>query len=189
MNVLTMMPPDTELDMHLEQSTDRAGGIAAAVFDGPARTYRYLLTRIWDPTVPPVVFLMLNPSTASADQDDPTVRRIVGFAKAWGRGGVIVVNLFALCATNPGRLRTHHNPVGRYNASFVQHAIRQADLVVAAWGAGGVLADRGPDMARALVGQGVALKALRLTSTGQPGHPLYVPADTQLIDYLPEEAS
>lgn len=181
-----MMPPDTELDVHVDQHSDLAGGIAAAVFDSPRRTYRYLLTRIWDPTVPPVVFLMLNPSTASADQDDPTVRRIVGFAKSWGRGGVIVVNLFALCATNPARLRTHRDPVGRYNASFVQHAIRQADLVVAAWGAGGVLADRGTDMARALLGQGVALKALRLTSTGQPGHPLYVPADTALIDYEPE---
>lgn len=193
MSVLTVMPPDTELDVHVEQERDLAGGVAAAVFDSRARTYRYLLTRIWDPTVKPAVFIMLNPSTADAFQDDATIRRLIGtpggdpgFARRAGAGGVIVVNLFALCSTDPKRLRTHHDPVGRYNALFVHQAVRQADLVVAAWGAGGVLGNRGDDMGAALVRAGVRLKALRLTSTGQPGHPLYVPADTELIDYLPE---
>jgi len=188
-NVLTLMPPDIDLDVHVDQHTDLAGGIAAAVFDSRRRTYRYLLTRIWDPHTPPMAFIMLNPSTASADEDDATIRRIAGpngFAQREGAGGVIVVNLFALCSTNPDRLRTHTDPVGRYNASFVQHAVAQAGLVVAAWGGGGVLAGRGHVMASALNARGVPLKALRLTSTGQPGHPLYVPADTQLIDYQPE---
>jgi hypothetical protein len=182
-----MMPPERELDVHVDQHTDLAGGIAAAVFDRPRprATYRYLLTRIWDPTVPPAVWIMLNPSTAGADHDDPTVRRITGFARSWGRGGVIVVNLFALCATDPARLRTHRDPVGQHNASFVDRATTMSDLTVAAWGAGGSLADRGPAMARALHARGIALKALRLTSTGQPGHPLYVPANTPLTDYLP----
>lgn len=186
MSALVLKPATAELRVYEEREEDLAGGIAAAVFDSPARTYRYLLTRIWDPTVPPVVFVMLNPSTASADQDDPTVRRIVRFARDWEKGGVIVVNLFALCSTNPERLRTHPDPVGRYNASFVRRAVKEAGLVVAAWGAGGSLADRGPQMGRALRSARVDVKALRLTSTGQPGHPLYVPADTQLIDYLPE---
>jgi len=188
-SVLTLMPPNMELDVRVEQQTDLQGGVtAAAVFDSAARRYRYLLTRIWDPSIPPAVFVMLNPSTAGADQDDPTVRRIVRFARDWGKGGVIVVNLFALCSTNPERLRTHPDPVGRHNAVFVRQAVRQADLVVAAWGAGGVLAGRGVDMARSLVRAGVALKALKFTSTGQPGHPLYVPADTVLRDYVVEGA-
>jgi len=186
---MALMPRDAEVDVHVEQKQNPAGGVAAAVFDSRARTYRYLLTRIWDPTVPPAVFVMLNPSTAGADKDDPTVRRLAGpngFARKWGRGGVIVVNLFALCSTNPERLRTHPDPVGPRNALFVREAVKQGDLVVAAWGAGGVLGGRGAEMARALTAAGVRLKALRLTSTGQPGHPLYVPGDTQLIDYLPE---
>lgn len=189
MSVLTLMPPDAELDVHVEEERDLAGGCAAAVFDSPRRTYRYLLTRIWDPTIPPAVFIMLNPSTASADQDDPTIRRIAGstgFARREGAGGLIVVNLFALCSTNPERLRRHHDPVGRYNALFVGHAVRQSSLVVAAWGCGGVLADRGWYMARSLRAVGVRLKAFKVTSTGQPGHPLYVPGDAPLIDYLPE---
>jgi hypothetical protein len=186
MTVLTLMPADTELDVHVEQKQDLAGGIAAAVFDSKRREYRYLLTRIWDPATAPAVFVMLNPSTAGADQDDPTVRRIVRFARDWGKGGVAVVNLFALCSTNPERLRTHRDPVGRYNPVFVRQAVKQADLVVAAWGGGGVLGNHGEDMARSLREAGVALKALTFTSTGQPGHPLYVRADTTLIDYLPE---
>lgn len=190
MNALTLMPPDSELDVHVDQHTDLAGGIAAAVFDRPQphATYRYLLTRIWDTTIPPAVWIMLNPSTASADQDDPTIRRITAFTKASGRGGAIVVNLFALCATDPARLRTHHDPVGRYNAVFIDRAAAMTDLVVVAWGAGGILADRGPDVARALHARGTALQALRLTSTGQPGHPLYVAANTPLTDYQPEPA-
>ncbi|MFI2620461.1 DUF1643 domain-containing protein [Streptomyces sp. NPDC018584] len=189
MSALTLMPPDTGLDVHVEQQADLAGGIAAAVFDSPRRTYRYLLTRIWGPAVPPAVFIMLNPSTASADKDDPTIRRIAGpkgFARREGAGGVIVVNLFALCSTNPERLRRHHDPVGPYNALFVRQAVREASLVVAAWGGGGVLANRGFDMARSLHAMGVRLKALNVTSTGQPGHPLYVPNDAPLIDYQPE---
>lgn len=189
MSVATVAVPESVLDVHVEEERDLAGGCAAAVFDSPRRRYRYLLTRIWDPTLSPAVFIMLNPSTAGASQDDPTVRRIVRFARDWERGGVIVVNLFALCSTNPERLRTHPDPVGPHNALFVRQAVQEADLVVAAWGAGGVLGDRGTDMGRALIKAGVRLKTLRLTSTGQPGHPLYVPADTELVDYLPEDSA
>lgn len=193
MSALALMPPDVDLDVHVEQQTTDAG-LATAVFDSPARKYRLLLTRIWDPAIEPAVFIMLNPSTAGATEDDATVRRLAGdtgekgFARRWGKGGVIVVNLFALCSTDPARLRTHPDPVGRYNALFVAQAVRQSSLVVAAWGAGGVLGGRGVEMARALTASGVRLKALRLTSTGQPGHPLYVPANAELVDYLPGAA-
>lgn len=193
MSVTTLMPADTDLDVHVEQVEDLAGGTAAAVFDSKRREYRYLLTRIWDPSLLPAVFLMLNPSTAGADADDATVRRLSsspnGFARRWGKGGVIVVNLFALCSTDPARLRTHRDPVGFYNGVFVRQAVQQADLVVCAWGAGGVLAGRGVDMARSLHASDVRLKALGFTSTGQPRHPLYVPGDAELVDYVPEPVS
>lgn len=192
MSVLTLMPADTELDVHVEQVEDLAGGTAAAVFDSRRREYRYLLTRIWDASLPTAVFVMLNPSTAGADADDPTVRRIAGpkgFARKFGAGGVAIVNLFALCSPDPARLRTHRDPVGFYNSMFVRQAVRQADLVVAAWGAGGVLANRGVDMARSLHASGVRLRALGYTSTGQPRHPLYVPGNAELVDYVPGPVS
>lgn len=188
MSVVTLTPPGRELFVHVEQQTDLAGGTAAAVFDSKARTYRYLLTRIWDPTVKPAVFIMLNPSTADGMVDDATIRRLAGrngFARREGAGGVVVVNLFALCSTDPARLRTHHDPVGPHNPHFVRQAVHQAGLVVAAWGAGGLHGNRGPDMAAALHAANVPLKTLRMTLTGQPGHPLYVPADSPLTDYVP----
>ncbi|MEU9014306.1 DUF1643 domain-containing protein [Streptomyces sp. NPDC048479] len=179
---LTMLP-DVELDVVVDQESDLAGVTAAAVFDR-TRTYRYLLTRIWDPSLPIAVFVMLNPSTADAMADDRTVGRCKDFArKRWARGGIAVVNLFALRSTDPSMLRAHPDPVGRHNASFVQHAVRHTDLVVAAWGAGGVLGDRGTQMAGALRDAGISLQCLGTTSTGQPKHPLYLAGKTGLQAY------
>lgn len=186
MTVLTLMPADTELNVHVEQQTDLAGGIAAAVFDSPERTYRYLLTRIWDPAVPPAVFVMLNPSTADALADDATVRRLAGpngFARKLGAGGLVVVNLFAVCSTDPSILRHHPDPVGPLNDAFIRQATDRASVVVAAWGAAGVEHGRGARVADTLRRRNHTLHCLGQTSTGQPRHPLYLPGDAVLEAY------
>lgn len=185
---MALMPTDTELSVHVEQQKDLAGGIAAAVFDSTARTYRYLLTRIWDPKKPPVVFLMLNPSTADALEDDNTIRRLAhpktGFARRMGAGGLIVVNLFALRSTDPRALRHHPDPVGPLNDAFIRQATDRAKTVVAAWGAAGVEHNgRGARVAAALRARRVALQCLGTTSTGQPRHPLYLPSGAILEPY------
>jgi hypothetical protein len=176
------MMPDTELDVVVDQRKDLAGGINAAVFD-PARTYRYLLTRIWDPSRPPVVFLMLNPSTADAFAEDNTSRRCLSFARREEAGGLVVVNLFALRSTDPRALLHHPDPIGRHNNAFIRQSINCGGRVVAAWGAAGVTGDRGQEVARYLRARGVALSCLGRTSTGQPRHPLYVPGDAALEPY------
>lgn len=183
MSVLTMMPSDTELSVHVEQNEDLAGGLAAVVFDSRARLYRYLLTRIWDPAVRPVVFVMLNPSTADAFEDDPTIRRCISFAKREQAGGLVVVNLFGLCSTDPRALLYDPDPVGRYNDAFVRQATGQSDMVICAWGAAGVTGDRGREVTRALTARRVALQCLGRTSTGQPRHPLYLPGTAVLEPY------
>lgn len=186
MTVLTLMPADTELAVHVEQQQDLAGGLAAAVFDSPARTYRYLLTRIWDPKTPPTVFLMLNPSTADAMDDDATIRRLAGpngFARRMGAGGLVVVNLFALCSTDPRALKHHVDPVGPLNDAFIRRATAGASTVVAAWGAAGVEHGRGARVVQALRARGTALHCLGQTSTGQPRHPLYLPGEAVLEPY------
>lgn len=186
MSVLTLMPADTELDVHVEQQQDLAGGLASAVFDSRARTYRYLLTRIWDPSTPPVVFLMLNPSTADALEDDATIRRLAGpkgFARTMGAGGLVVVNLFALCSTDPRVLLHHTDPVGPLNDAFIRRATAGASTVVAAWGAAGVQHGRGGHVTATLLDRSVALHCLGTTSTGQPRHPLYLPGDAVLEPY------
>lgn len=176
------MMPDVDLDVAVEQRTDLAGGTAAAVFD-PDREYRYLLTRIWDPSQSPVVFLMLNPSTADAFVEDNTIRRCLSFARREQAGGLVVVNLFALRSTDPRALLHHPDPVGRYNEAFVRQAMNLGGPVIAAWGAAGVTGDRGREVARSLKARGVVLHCLGRTSTGQPRHPLYVPGEVALEEY------
>lgn len=185
MTVLELMPTDTELDIVVDQQQDLAGGMAAAVFDR-AREYRYLLTRIWDPSKPPMVWAMLNPSTADALEDDNTIRRLAGpkgFARRLGAGGVVVVNLFALRSTDPRTLRHHADPVGPLNDAFIRQATAGASTVVAAWGAAGVEHGRGARVTETLRRRGIVLRCLGQTSTGQPRHPLYLPGEAALEPY------
>lgn len=134
--------------------------------------YRYRLTRSWGPGKQ-VVFIMLNPSTATAEVDDPTIRRCVGFAKAWGFESLAVVNLFARRATDPGVLYEVEDPVGPENDQHLLEVCSKADLVVAAWGVHGAFRRRG-DRVRDLL-KLTTVHHLGLTKDGHPRHPLYLP--------------
>ena len=147
-----------------------------AVFDS-ARIYRYTLERHWG-AAKPAVFVMLNPSTADAFTEDPTIRRCISFAKREGCGGLIVVNLFALRATDPKALYSHPDPVGPLNDGIVYEATRQGSPLIAAWGAHGVLHGRAEAVARLLEFNDVM--CLGATKDGHPRHPLYVPGDAAL---------
>lgn len=153
-----------------------ADGRRGAVFDAD-REYRYRLWRTWDGGKPTVAFVMLNPSTADAANDDPTVRRCVNYADDWGYGTLEVVNLFALRATDPSALRDHPDPVGGANDDFLRTVTDAAATVVAAWGAKGTLHGRGLEVARDLE---TPFHALDTTTDGHPVHPLYQPAEATL---------
>ncbi|MBA4180792.1 MAG: hypothetical protein C0506_09410 [Anaerolinea sp.] len=145
-----------------------------ATFDATG-AYRYRLWREWDASLPAVTFIMLNPSTADATTDDPTIRRCTGFAKRWGFGRLEVVNLFAYRADRPAALFAAADPVGRENARHLREACAASSLVVAAWGNNGARATR--------PGLDGELACLGLTKLGHPHHPLYVPASTTLRPY------
>jgi len=138
--------------------------------------YRYRLWRIWDDSLPLLGWIMLNPSTADADVDDPTIRKCIGFSKRWGWGGIMVTNLFALRATNPKELIGHEDPVGPHNDTFLLAEARACLVTIAAWGTRGSLNGR-EDQVRTLLEEGDVspLEHLRLTKAGCPGHPLYIP--------------
>jgi hypothetical protein len=140
--------------------------------------YRYSLWREWSPG-PKVMFIGLNPSKADAAIDDPTIRRCIGFASRWGYGGLLMANLFAWRSTDPRAMMAADDPIGPENNQAILDMHEQSALTVAAWGAHGAYRKRG-DVVRALCARG--LHYLRLTSGGQPGHPLYLPA---AIDPLP----
>jgi hypothetical protein len=161
----------------------RAPGSDATLSD--CGTYRYRLIRWWgDPNrVPQAHFVMLNPSTADASVDDPTIRRCIGFAKAWGFSGLIVTNLYALRATDPKQLGRHPDPVGAMNNNHLRLAAQDAGITVAAWGASYPKPHgkwRALEVQHILVGIG-PVHTLGLTKNLDPRHPLYIRADTQPV--------
>lgn len=150
-----------------------AGGLRASAVLSDDGLYRYELTRTWS-SAPSVSFVMLNPSTADASLDDPTIRRCIGFARSWGHGGIRVVNLYALRSTDPKALWGAPDPVGPDNDEYLRRAAVSGGPLIAAWG-GHARADR---VAAVLALPGLeALQALGVTKAGQPRHPLYLRGD------------
>lgn len=130
------------------------------------------------------VFVMLNPSTADGETDDATIRRCVGFAQSWQYDRVEIINLFAYRATNPQDiLKMDHrgDPVGWENQEYVNRAMQDADLVVCAWGAHGSHIGQDETMIGWLGPR--KLYALKITKNGHPAHPLYLPANSQLVRF------
>lgn len=161
----------------------------ATLFDAPVTksavisecgAYRYSLTRIWDRPRGLMVFAMLNPSTADAEMDDPTIRRCVGFAKREGLGGIAVINLYAGRATKPADLWKMAFPHGGDNHHHWGLWLQDAsNTVVCAWGANAKDWDEG-EFYRFAGGLGVDLYCLGKTKDGKPKHPLYLPGDAPL---------
>lgn len=145
--------------------------------------YRYLLTResgLPLAEAPAALFIMLNPSTADATLDDPTIRRCRGFAQAWGCSGLAVANLYAYRATNPRELLLCADPVGPENDTRLAALAREYSDIVCAWGKN-AKPDRVDAVAAILQSSGVRLWCLGTNKDGSPKHPLYVKQDQQLI--------
>jgi len=149
---------------------------SSAIFS-PCRKYRYSLFRLWDSSKPVIVFIGLNPSTADEFSDDPTVRRCVNYAKAWGFGSFRMLNIFAFRATHPGNMKAQKDPIGSANDWILSHTVEEAGMTVCAWGAHGEHMDRGAEVVRLL--KSFDLYALKITQTGQPSHPLYLKKNLQ----------
>ncbi len=140
--------------------------------------YRYLLTRVWDDALPRALFVMLNPSTATEVQNDPTVERCERRARALGFGAFRVTNIFAFRATDPRAMRAMADPVGPENDAAIRGSLDwagdPADRIVCAWGTHGAHLGRGVAVERLLRESGRELHHLGLTAAGAPKHPLYI---------------
>lgn len=141
----------------------------------PDKRYRYNLTRIWDENKYQVCFVGLNPSTADAKIDDPTIRRCMAFARLWEYGGIIIVNLFAFRSTDPNVLHKIDDPVGPENDYHISMASRALTTVftVCCWGGNPVALERIEKAARLIRDP----RGLGFTKNGQPRHPLYLKAN------------
>jgi hypothetical protein len=139
------------------------------------RRWRYLLWRCWDESKPVANFLMLNPSTADEFKLDPSCTRARNYAERWGFGAVVITNIFGWRSTDPERLKTVKDPVGRGNDEAIVKAARQVKIVVCAWGNHGMHLERSQRVVALLRKERVPLNFLRMNGCGEPAHPLYLP--------------
>lgn len=159
-------------------------------FISPCGVYRYSLRRSWRDGSARVGWIMLNPSTADATQDDATIQRCIAYSRAWGADSLEVVNLFAYRATNPKELlTTNADPVGRLNDVAIRNALRRCYPIICAWGAvKPALRDRVYDVYDMLAQGWHTPHALQLTKDGDPHHPLRLAGDLQPQRWTPKTA-
>ena len=150
---------------------DLFGNHSEAIYGGPSDEYRYLLTRRWGTGGTTCTWLMLNPSTATALEDDPTIRRCIDFSKSWGHNALHVVNLFAWRATAPFELRDVADPVGEHNDEFIKRLCHPGWQVIAAWGHHGKIRGRAVRSPGCSPTPASTCRALRSPATASPSTP------------------
>lgn len=159
------------------ERTARVNGERRRALYSPCGSYRYLLEIVWDSQLPLTGWVGLNPSTATELRDDPTLRREKSFADRWGFGGLVKTNLAAWRSTDPKGMLRRFDPLGPQNTpEWI--AGQLPELVIACWGSHGLghpLLKRQARALRELLGN--RLHALTLTSSGEPGHALYLRGD------------
>lgn len=140
--------------------------------------YRYRLFREWKQSdLMPILWVMLNPSTADASIDDPTIRRCIAFSQAWGYGSMLVGNLFAFRSPYPKELNAMAIDLARGpdNWKHLQEMAQNSAKVICAWG------KHGGNRVPAEVWSPGGMWCLGMNRDGSPKHPLYVKGDTQLV--------
>ena len=143
--------------------------------------YRYALWRNWDLSKDKVMFIGLNPSTADHVDDDPTIRRCIGFAKSWGYGGLYMTNLFSYRTSSPDKLRNIKNPIGNPdNDDWIKKLYNKSSIIIAAWGNASFNKNRKEEI-RNLCSD---MHCLKINKTGNPGHPLYQPGHLVPIKFI-----
>jgi len=156
------------------ERTHLKGDAPSTAIYSDCERYRYTLTRVWEPSGRRALFIMLNPSTATEVQNDPTVERCERRARSLGFGGFRVTNIFAWRDTDPRAMRKADAPVGPDNDAAIRESCDWADQIIAAWGTHGAHRGRGPEVAQILGSSGQPVYHLGLSKEGHPKHPLYI---------------
>ena len=154
--------------------THQKNDVASTATYSDCERYRYALTRIWKPKDGKITFVMLNPSTATEVQNDPTVERCERRARTLGFGAFRVCNIFAWRDTDPFKMKKAPEPIGVANDTAILEACDWADQIICAWGTHGAHLGRGPQVEQMMRGQPKPLFHLGLSKAGHPKHPLYI---------------
>lgn len=149
--------------------------------------YRWALGRRWLASKPMILWIMLNPSTADHNDNDPTIRRIIDFSQRWGYGALVVCNLYPMRSPVPDNLfmgdrKKNLGPDGTNDYNIMKFT-EEAAMIMCAWGAHGQKLGQGERVRRLLINAGYELHALRFTKMGQPCHPLYLPKKLEPVKW------
>ncbi|EBA04353.1 MAG: DUF1643 domain-containing protein [Paracoccaceae bacterium] len=158
----------------------KGDAVSVAIYS-PCEKYRYSLTRVWDETAPRALYVMLNPSTATEVQNDPTVERCERRSRALGFGAFQVCNIFAWRDTDPRNMKAAKDPVGPANNATISDACKWANTIVCAWGTHGAHLARGKEVTKLMRATNLPLFHLGLSKAGHPKHPLYISYETQPV--------
>ena len=149
--------------------------------------YRYAIGRRWLATKPMILWIMLNPSTADHNHEDPTIRRVIDYSQRWGFGAMVVCNLWPMRTAYPWilfdmPLKDALGPDG-VNDRHIRFFADHAEKIICAWGANGQKLGQGERVRQMLNGEGLELNSLRMTKTEQPSHPLYLPKKLEPVQW------
>lgn len=132
--------------------------------------YRYELSRVFDETKPMIVFIGLNPSTADANIDDPTIKKCLNYAKNWWYGWFYMWNLFAYRATEPKNMMKVFDPIWKENDIYLKSIFEKGEKIICCWWEYGTFQNRAQEVLKNIP----TPYYLKLNKSGQPGHPLYL---------------
>ncbi|MDI9319557.1 MAG: DUF1643 domain-containing protein [Phycisphaerales bacterium] len=156
--------------------------IRTAIFSDDKK-YRYRLERIFDEDLYKVAFVGVNPSIADDIEDDKTITKCINYAKNWGYGGIVMVNLFGLISTDPSLLKIAENPIGTDNDKHLNEVFNSVGTIgkiVCCWGENGKLFNRDKEVLK-MIDEPYCLK---INADNSPAHPLYLASDLEPINYL-----
>lgn len=155
-----------------------------ADFCGPDGCYRVMLWRAWgDPDAPYPLLIGMNPSTAAADVNDPTVHKEIGFTQRWGFSRYYKGNVSAYRATDPKRLRKAPIHCDENLPAIMAAAKGAAQVVVAFGNVKHEMRTLAEEVVAALRAANISLWCFGMNGDGSPCHPLYLPSNTRLVEW------
>jgi len=166
---------DVHVKIEKEQNLLGDGAETGAIFstEDPA-VYRYFLWRMWDPNLPCLILIMLNPSEADQISNDQTITVVLSRAKEEGFGAIAVINLFAWRSKSPANMKKAESPVGPLNDQITSMLLSDKNqAILCAWGPHGTHRNRNEEVKCQIQRAGIVPLVINLSKNGEPGHPLY----------------